>query len=75
MAKKKVILTRHAQERMTKRGVSRENIAETIDKPTHMSPIAPDKTQEYRKKIGKKECYVVVEHKNNKAIVITAGWS
>ena len=76
MAKKKIILTRHAQERMVKRNVSREDIRETVDHPTYTSSIKKDNTQEFRRRVDNRENYIVVEHKkNNVIIIITVGWS
>ncbi len=76
MAKKKIILTRHAQERMVKRNVSREDIRKTVDHPTYTSSIKKDNTQELRRRVDNRENYIVVERKkNNLIIIITVGWS
>ena len=75
MAKKRIILTKHAQERMVKRNVSREDIRKTLDYPTYTSSIKKDNTQEFRRRVANIENYVVVEHKKNNAIIITVGWS
>ncbi len=75
MVKKKIILTRHAQERMRKRGVSYDDIIKTIDHPTHKYPKEADNTQEFRRKANGKENYVVVEYHKVDVVVITVGWS
>ncbi len=77
--KLKIVLTKHAQDRMILRDVSTvsiEDIRKTIDSPTAIFPMEADKTQEFRRGIGKKINYVVVQHKSkNQAIVVTTGWT
>ncbi|MFH1856546.1 MAG: DUF4258 domain-containing protein [Candidatus Omnitrophota bacterium] len=75
MPKKKIILTRHAQERMLKRNVTLEDIRQTLEHATYMSTLKSDNTQEFRRKSGDKENYVVVEKQKGKMIIITVGWS
>ena len=61
---------------MAKRGVSVEDIRKTLSRPSQKYPIQKDKTQEFRRKVGKRVNYVVVEHKkNNRVIVVTVVWS
>ena len=73
--KKKVIFTLHSRERMKLRGVTEEEVVDTISKPTISSPKRPDNTIEFRRKVGSREYYVVVEVLNNKEmLVITTGW-
>ena len=75
-SKKKIIFSRHAQERMELRKVSEEEVKDTILHPTHKLPInQEDNTQELRRKVGDKENYVVIELRKNELIVITTGWT
>jgi len=71
--KKKLVFTKHALERMPKRGVSKEVVMQIIETPNHELPIQADNTQEFEKKIDKKEYYVVVEHKKSVLVVKTTG--
>ncbi|MCK4249279.1 MAG: DUF4258 domain-containing protein [Candidatus Omnitrophica bacterium] len=73
--KKKIILTKHAQERMNKRNVTLDDIRTTIEHPTNKLPIAKDNTQEFKRKVDNKETFVVVEHKGKEVLIITVGWS
>ena len=75
MAKKRIILSKHAIERMLKRDISHENVQKTIDHPTLRFPLEKDNTQEFRRKVNGKEHFVVVEHKKKEVIVITTGWA
>lgn len=70
---KKIIFTKHALERMLKRGISQERVIEIIKNPSISYPIQQDNTQELRKEISSKKYYVVVEHKKNALIIITTG--
>ena len=73
MSKKKVIITRHAEERAIQRGVSIEEIKETIDKPTQKTPIK-GKVQEFRRTTNKGINIVIAEIKGNDLIIITTWW-
>jgi len=75
MAKRRIILSKHAIERMLKRGISHEDVQKTIDHPTLRLPLEKDNTQEFRRKVNGKEHFVVVEHKRKEVIVITTGWT
>jgi hypothetical protein len=75
MAKKKIVYSKHAIERMAKRIVSSEDVQKTIDHPGVKLPLASDNTQEFRRKVDGKEHFVVIEHKKKEVIVITTGWS
>jgi len=53
MTKKRIILSKHAIERMLKRGVSHEDVRKTIDHPTLRFPLEKDNTQEFRRKVSR----------------------
>ena len=72
----KVIFTKHSLERMKQRQVTRDEIVDTISKPTVAGPIRSDNTKEFRRKVGDRENYVVVEMLRRKEmLVITTGWT
>ncbi len=73
MTKKKVIITKHAEERATQRGVSIEEIRETLDKPTKKEPLK-GKVQEFKRTTKKGTNSVIVEIKGKDLIVITTWW-
>lgn len=74
--KKKVVFTKHSQERMKQRGVTEEEVVDTISKPTVTGQKRPDNTKEFKRKVGDRENYVVVEVLNKKEVlVITTGWT
>lgn len=75
MGKKKIVFSKHATERMLKRGVSYEDVQKTIDHPTLKFPLEKDYTQEFRRKVNGKEHFVVIEHKKKEVVVITTGWA
>lgn len=71
--REKLTFTKHVLERMWQRGVSEQDVRETIENFNHKTAIQEDNTQEFKRKSGSKEYYVIVEHKKNSLIVITAG--
>ena len=73
--REKLIFSRHVLERMQQRGVSEYEIRETLDSPSHKTIVQEDNTQEFKRKVGSKEYYVVVEHKKNTLVVVTAGYN
>lgn len=75
MSKKKIVLSKHALERMLKRKVSHEDVQKTIDHPSFKFPMEEDNTQEFRRKVDGKEHFVVVEHRKKEVVVITTGWA
>lgn len=75
MRKKRILLSRHAVERMLKRNISHADVQKTIDHPTFKFPLEIDDTQEFRRKVDSKEHFVVVEHRKKEIIVITTGWT
>jgi len=70
---KKLVFSRHVIERMQQRGISETEIRETIEKPSSKILVREDNTQEFKRKVGSREYYVVVEHKKNALILVTAG--
>ncbi len=74
MAKRKIILTKHAQERMKSRGVRLEDIKATVSAPSSKLPARSDGTQELRKVIGDRKCFVVVGRGKTQTVIVTTGW-
>lgn len=75
MAKPKIFFTKHGKERMEKRGVTKEQVKDTVLNPSYKKPIGRDNTQEYRREVGKKEIFVVVGYDKKKNMtIITTGW-
>lgn len=73
MRQKRIIFTRHARERMQKRGLTPSWVIDII-KHHHISlPIRADNTQEFRREGRGSYYYVVVEHRQSAIVVITAG--
>ncbi|MBI4355930.1 MAG: DUF4258 domain-containing protein [Candidatus Omnitrophica bacterium] len=70
-----IICTGHARERMEKRGVSRDDVETTLQRPDVILPVMPDGTRELRRRIGRRVHYVVIALKRQQAILITTGWS
>ncbi|PIW58113.1 MAG: hypothetical protein COW13_05505 [Candidatus Omnitrophica bacterium CG12_big_fil_rev_8_21_14_0_65_50_5] len=73
MSKKKIIITKHAEERAFQRNVSIEEIKETIDKPTKKEP-QKGKIQEFKRRTEKGTNIVITEIKGNDFIVVTTWW-
>lgn len=70
-----VIFTKHALERMKQREVSEQDVRKTINTADITLPVQKDDTQEFRRRVGNRVNYVVVEHKKSVYVVITTGWS
>ena len=74
LGKKRLIWTTHVQKRMSKREVTKKQIYETLKNHEVSLPKQPDNTQEFRRRVGSKVHYVVVEHCPKVIRVITTGW-
>ena len=74
-AKKKFLPTTHAKERMKRRGVTHNDIQNTLNRPTTKTRVRSDGTQEFRRRIRGRTNFVVVEHKKSVIIIVTVGWS
>ena len=74
LGNKKLIWTTHIQKRMSKREVTKKQIYETLKNYEISLPKQPDNTQEFRRCVGSKVHYVVVEHCPKVIKVITTGW-
>ncbi len=72
---KEIIFTKHARERIKKRGLSEDWVIEIICNHSIAYPVAKDGTQEFRQKRKDTYYYAVVEHKKSACVVITAGES
>ena len=74
MPKRTVHITKHAQERASQRCVTLEQIKETISNPTQKGPKQVDGTQEFKRTVGDRTHYVIIEEKKDCFIVITTWW-
>lgn len=71
---KRLIWTTHVQKRMSKREVTKKQIHETLKNREVLLPRHSDNTQEFRRRVGSKVHYVVIEHCPKVIKVITTGW-
>lgn len=72
MKKKKVILTKHAEERALQRGISLEEIKQTIDKPSKSSPT--DRNIYRFERIVKVGTHIVIGEMKGNHLVIISTW-
>lgn len=72
--KVRIKFTPHSLDRMSQRGVTEEDIRETIESPTATFPKQPDNTQEFRRGIGQKVHVVIAEHFKKGYVRIVSTW-
>lgn len=73
MTKKRIVITRHAEERALQRNVSIEEIKETIDKPSQKAPRKGN-IQRFERVSDKGTNIVIAEIKGNELIIVTTWW-
>ena len=71
-----ITFTTHARKQMMRRNVMREDVYQTLKNPAITLPIFEDNTQEFRRKVGNRTHFVVVDYSTEGLMkVVTTGWS
>ena len=72
----RVVFTDHARRRMRRRRLDAETVYETLRNPTITLPRYGDETQEFRRRVGLRTHFVVVDYAREEWLrIITTGWS
>ena len=71
-----IVFTAHARKQMARRKVKDGDVHETLREPSITLPVFEDNTQEFRRKVGNRTHYAVVDYSTEGLMkVVTTGWS
>lgn len=71
-----IVFTAHARKQMARRKVNEGDAYETLKDPSITLPVFEDNTQEFRRRVGNRTHYVVVDYSSGGLMkIVTTGWS